>query len=446
MRIVSVTPLPVERDSRTFKMAASFARKGYDSVVVEDVASSPGERPFTLIAARPAPAVAVTSSAEEAPTAPVSVPPAGDTDVEADAYVPTTDTLLGRLAVTFRFLPPSVRGPLGRAAEGVWRLIAQPMTLLAGLKGLADFSRLAYRRLPEADAYYLHSYLQFPAVYAKARQVGAPVIYDAHDLYSVLHRDGRVRTLTNRILWRTYALLERLCVRSAADCVTVSDGVAQLQRARFGRAFHVVRNAHDRRLDDPSAPSMREALGLDDAFLLVVVGNAKPGGMAVESAVRALTLLPADVHLVLLGGNYEPYGELARELGIGSRVHTPGSVQPTDVAAAISTADLAPILYWGATPNLENCLPNGLFHVLAGGIPVLYPELNEITRLVSPLGCGMPIEPRAPESIAHAVTEFRRDAELRVHLTSAARAAASEVLWEREEPELFEVVSGVVSR
>jgi hypothetical protein len=58
-RIVSLTPSRVERDSRTFKEAASMARLGYDSHVVEALPSTSieGALPFTLEAAvEPAPA------------------------------------------------------------------------------------------------------------------------------------------------------------------------------------------------------------------------------------------------------------------------------------------------------------------------------------------------------------------------------------------------------
>ena len=46
-----------------------------------------------------------------------------------------------------------------------------------------------WRILPPADLYYLHSPLLYPAVRWQARRV--PFVYDAHDLYWELRRDGR---------------------------------------------------------------------------------------------------------------------------------------------------------------------------------------------------------------------------------------------------------------
>ena len=50
-RIVSVTPTAVERDSRTFKHAASLAQLGYESVALEGLPSQmrSAELPFALV-------------------------------------------------------------------------------------------------------------------------------------------------------------------------------------------------------------------------------------------------------------------------------------------------------------------------------------------------------------------------------------------------------------
>ena len=59
--------------------------------------------------------------------------------------------------------------------------------------------------------------------------------------------------------------------------------------------------AHDTRLDTAGAPGIRTRLGLGaDAFLLAVAGNFKRG-MAVEPMLRALAGLPDRVHLAFVG-------------------------------------------------------------------------------------------------------------------------------------------------
>src|SRR5438045_1381352 len=67
--IVTLTPLEVQSDSRTYKQAASCARLGYRSIVVEGYRSSldPRALPFELISAAPARAPASPDVKRSAP-------------------------------------------------------------------------------------------------------------------------------------------------------------------------------------------------------------------------------------------------------------------------------------------------------------------------------------------------------------------------------------------
>ena len=435
-RIVSVTPLAVARDSRTFKQASSFLRFGYDSVVIEGNSSDGiiGPRPeFELRCAFPT-----------APAAMEDPGPSGGTSSSGASRIELPFRVarwVGSLGKHIWFLPSPLRSWLG----GI--LLEDPFRLLADLLYHRDLCRRTCRIMPQADVYYLHSFLQYPAVRKRCREFGKPFIYDAHDLYWVLASDGREQKLSDRIMWSYFRWLERRCVKAASACVTVSPGVAELERQRFGRGFTVVRNAHEGRLDgNPAAPSMRDRLGLDGAFLLVVVGNAKPGGMAITTAIEALALLDPDVHILFLGSGYEPHIHSAIQLGLGSRVHAPGPVPPTQVAGAIRDADLAPIIYWAVTSNFYYCLPNGFFHVVAGSIPVLYPELPEISELVRRYDFGISFDPTSALSFAGAVNEFRHSDGLSRRLRANACAAAEDLKWQNEEGVLQGVVDPLLPR
>ncbi len=130
-RVVSITPVPVERDSRTFKHAASLARLGYESVVLEGAPSGlGGELPFEL--------ASVTRRPAAAPG------PAGSPSAAAD------------------------RPRRSAAMRAVRRALDLPITLGAQLR----WNLRTHRALPPADLYYLHSYNQFLAVALKARRRG----------------------------------------------------------------------------------------------------------------------------------------------------------------------------------------------------------------------------------------------------------------------------------
>jgi glycosyltransferase involved in cell wall biosynthesis len=399
--IVSVTPIAVERDSRTFKQAASMARMGHRSIVVEAEPSAAltGELPFELV-----------SVGAASPPAPVAV--------AAAASEP--------------------RGP-----DWLRRALAAPL-------GLADYVRSYARRcrtvasvLPPADLYYLHSPLLFPAVRWRAR--GAPFVYDAHDLYWELRRDGRELPAATRGIWAIWDRVERACAARASECVTVGSGVAQLSEARFGRSFAVVRNAHDGRLDEHGVENLRERLGLQGGeFLLAVSGNFKRG-LAVEPVLNAVAQLPAYVHVAFVGANYGPFAAAAEGLGVAGRAHFVPPVAPTRIVPLLAGADAAVVPYVPSSTTVRHALPNGFFHAVTAGLPVLYSgSLVDLRELASAHGLGWEIDPSSIASVTAAVCALLDDPGALDQARGRVREAQDELSWAHEERELERVVAAAL--
>ena len=436
--VVSVTPLRVEADSRTYKQATSVGRFGHRSIVVEGQPSlglpavpfelrtvadtPPGRR-------RPGTAAAVSAGTDGSGTAgaeQVTPSPKGD----------------GR---------GRVRAVLSRNARWVLRRapwLPRALALPLWAWWYVGVQRATFRELPPADLYILHSPFGFPAVSYAARRHGAPFVYDAHDLYYVLWRDGRRFSAQHRAILRFYDLVERACVRAALARLTVSRGVAEVAQQRFGRDFIVVRNAHDLRLDADPPQRLREQLSLArDDLLLVVVGNVKPRGMALGEALEALTLLPGHVHLAFVGSGYDTWKLTAQRAGVDGRAHFMAPVPPTDVAKYVEGADLAPILYVPITVQFRNALPNGFFHAVAAGLPVLYsPDLTEVARIAERRGLGRSFDPTDPHSLARAVRELDADRATLGSLRERSLAARDQLSWEQEETVLAAVVTAALER
>lgn len=387
--VVSITPLPVFADSRTYRIAASIARFGYRSVVVEGMESSKGESPlpFELV------------SAGSPPTAP---------------YVGCGGASPG--------------GPLARIPR--WAM----MPLRYG-KAVARFSweyglRLA-RLLPKADLYYLHAPYQFPGV-ASAARPDAPIVYDAHDLYPVIDPTPFL------------SIVESYCVRRAAYVVTVSPGLAGLLGSTYGCRPVVIRNVHDLRLDRTPDKSLRKYLGLSPGvFLLVSVGQYKEG-MCVDGLFAALRELPPRVHAVFVGKNVGRLEHRVETSGLRGRVHLVPPVRPEEVVPFIKDADAALLPYISISLNYEHCLPNGLFQAVAAGLPLLYPELTDIRALAEEYGFGLPVDLRSGTSVRDAVSVLLEDTSRRTALRHASRVASSSLSWEKEEGILRDLVAGLL--
>ncbi|MBL4844266.1 MAG: glycosyltransferase [Planctomycetes bacterium] len=404
LRVVTLTPLPVERDSRTFKQAASVSRLGYHSQLFEGKRSSLRE-----------------------------------------------EELLFELRMLRSSRSPGVRSPLLprglydalHASRAPQRLVRQVAAIYRAYA--AQYLWPALESLPDADLYYMHSPYFFPAVYWKCRQNGARYVYDAHDFYGRMqHRSSQIPTIRYFIL-PFFDLLERCSVKFAAEVVTVSQGVALLQEEAFQRPFTLLRNVQDARLEVEPAEDIRARLGLsEEDFLLVVVGNAK-AGQAVEQTLEALRQLPENVHVAFLGAGHESRAELIRRLGLEGRVHLCGPVKPFEVVPHIRTANAGLVIYFGLSENYVHCLPNGFFQCISAGLPVLYPRLPEMERLAERYGFGLAIDPQDPASTAAAIRELLTNEEAYAGLQKRALAAAHELSWEREEEILRRLLAEALS-
>ncbi len=404
--IVSVTSIALERDSRALKFAASIARLGYRSVAVEGERSRglPRDLPFEVI------------SVDRAPPA---APPGAVKPVEAPAR--NGPSLRARIREA---LPMSLVQLIDRLTE--------PLHSLQGyLRLYLQRNREVAPLLPPADAYYLHSFWQALAVYRRRRRAGAIFLYDAHDANWEPDPSFDPRPGT-RLVFRIYEAIERRCAR-ARLFTTVGEGVATLMAERFGRRPAVVRNCHDLRLDEPVERGIREATGVSDAdFLLVMSGNAKTG-TAIEQALEAMERLPERVHLAFVGRYYDSHRASVERRGLSGRVHLLPPVPPTQVVGFIAGADASPILYWPLSDNYLYALPNGFFHAVAAGLPVLYPPLPEVKALCEEHELGIELDPQEPGSIAAGVTRLLEDDELRAACAANVREARGILSWEREE-------------
>lgn len=409
--IVTLTPVAIENDSRTFKQAASVARFGHTSIVIEGTASALDRitLPFEL--------TAISGRAQRSPD-----------------------------AVARRASPGAPGGVVARAKDRVrnswWGI---PLRLMNYLRVHGyRYGLLTLRRTPRAELYYLHCFYQFPAVYLLCRLYGAQYVYDAHDFYSQIDETRSRRGLEKNLILPFERWLEGQCATHAATVVTVSVGLANLLQHTFGCHPLVVRNTQDSRLDRRPPQTLRELLGLSDGeFLLVTVGLAKRG-QAVPQVLEAMSHLPDSVHLAFVGNGYEQYRDVLEARQLLRRVHLVPSVKPFEVAPFIRTADAALILYYPRSVNYLYCLPNGFFQAISAELPLLYPDLPEIRRIAGEYQLGLRIDPQSVESIRAAVTQLiAAPGEMAVYRQNLRRAH-HELHWEGEEQILKKLIQSLL--
>ena len=402
---VSLTPLSLDRDSRAFRIAQSFAESGFRSIVIEGQVSA---RRFW--------------------GAEIEVRSVGAAGTERSSHA---------LRRTRSGLVSALREGRG-GALGEW-------ALYLGFRG-EEWWRHCHSprcRIPPAQLYYLHSFEMYRAVAPLAAQSGSRVIYDAHDFYRGIIPAGLQRSFDRRRLRPFLDRLEDRLFAEADAMVTVSDGVADLIKDLCGRRPAVIRNCHDERQDSAPEHDLRAVLGLTPAHrLCVVVGNHKPG-MAVDLAVAALARLPERFHLVFLGRGYEAVDRAGIDSALMPRLHFGHVVAPNEVVPAVRSADIGLVLYQPYSENYRCALPNGFFQVVAAGLPVVRAALPEIERVIGGRAIGRCIERFDPSELAQVICDCTDEVELlRPEVVRLARG----LRWQDEARRLLRLVEGVMAR
>jgi glycosyltransferase involved in cell wall biosynthesis len=391
-----VTPVPLMRDSRTLKQVCSLRRWGARVIAVA--------------------AGKVASGEFDDPTA----------------------------------TPPPDAPGRGTAVSRIWdwvRTTRQPAVLVAPffLAWLCLFLLQTIRlswKLPRANLFVLHGVTVYPAFAISGRR--APFIYDIHDFYCGVEPDSEIGTFERAFLRPFLHLIEARCIAAAAETVTVSDGLAGLIEKSYGRRPVVFRNGHDARLDHEPEKDIRARLQLNDGdFLIVVIGNHKPG-QRFDALFRALSMTAPDVHVALIGRGYEVLAEQIAAAGLSNRVHVMGALAPWAIVPSVRSADLAALPYYDRSDNYSFSLPNGFFQSVGANLPLLTPDLPEMDMLVDRHEMGIMVDWTSADDIAAKIAEVRGNPDLAARLRRNAIAASENLSWPHEEERWRDILSSIL--
>lgn len=401
---LSLTPLPLEADSRTLRVAASLARLGFQSRVIEGQESHDDPTrglPIELLARQQ------------------GAPP-------RTAAHPTSSARPGLLSSAISTVRQGHFGVIGN-----WALYAAYRS---------HFARRfkAHSMVGDEGLVYLHSYEYYEGMADRARRAGVPIVYDAHDYYQGITPVSERAEFDRKFLLPFLRQREEACVNGSAAVVTVSEGTADLIEKEYGRRPLVLRNGHDPRLDIQPELDLRTKLGLTSAeILVVVVGNYK-AGMAIESVIQALASLPAGVHVAFVGRGYPASLVPAECIG---RMHVGIAMPPRQIVPFITTADIGLVAYKPISDNYKHALPNGFFQVVAAGLPLLYPALPEIEATIGGLDVGWRMADVTGSAIVEGIARIRSGA---ASCRQNVRLLAARISWENDEKSLARLVESLL--
>ena len=285
-----------------------------------------------------------------------------------------------------------------------------------------------------ADVYHSHEAYPLPACFFAAKLRSKKLVYDAHELYQ---KDG----------WFSPSMLERLFIHRAEAVINVNEARAEILRQRYGLAQQtVLMNCPSKKLPQKSC-RLRQTLNIQpNDFIVIYHGGFYPKERALDELIRAASLLPQNVHVVIMGFDSKGVQAILRkmitELRLSDRVHLLDPIPPHELVEFATGADIGIIPQILVSDNQRFANPNKLFEYMASQLAIVATDTPTITPIVQRFGLGEVFANARAEEISSAIMKLLEVPGYLHACKMASRRAAEEVFfWEKEEKRLLELYS-----
>jgi glycosyltransferase involved in cell wall biosynthesis len=277
-------------------------------------------------------------------------------------------------------------------------------TLLEGFKSIRGVDVVIAVNLPTLAA----------AVVAKDLY-GVPIVYEALEYWPEVDPDSEQFEID---FWVS---IEASLVRNVDYCNTVSPGLAEILRARYGAQCGVLPNCCpvDDRVDD------KRPATIGDQVRFIYQGSFAPH-RGLEELINAFANDGVDGRLYLRGrdNSYKNHLEtLAKSAGVyGEKVFFLDAVSPEAlIHSAFEAGDVGVIPYKAIGENYRNCSPNKLGQYLAAGLPILANDTKFVSDIVQRSGAGVVVDFSDHKGLVLAIQKLCSNNEQLLRFASGAR-------------------------
>lgn len=430
--VVSFVPNALDKDSRAFKIAASIAKFGFKSIVVEAKASNSAS--LALFDKANIGLISSTILCEN----PSNIKKINNKNLDDIQKADTTVCLNNQNNIIKHF------------AKLIWNT-AKKLGLLPLLNIIAyieyrlktkkEYVSQFKNKIPDPDIIYLHSYEFYSLAQKLSRKHNAPIYYDIHDFYPEINpNDQHSRLVMQWIKPYQIKIQNKLC-RRADSIITVSNGLAKKCRDYFHCSEPIViKNAHDSMLNENNNFSLLQKLNLEPGIKkLVSMGNCKEGSN-ILALIQALEKLPKEFHLIFIGAGYDHYYPYSSKAGLNGRLHFLNALPLDEIVPVLKQCDLGILPYFAYTYNYQYCLPNGFFQIIAAELPILFSnDVEEIVKLNQQFNFGKSVNLNDSQKLLDSIQEMLIPnvyAQFKENLDFAKK----ELSWEKEEMILKELL------
>ncbi len=290
-----------------------------------------------------------------------------------------------------------------------------------------------------AAVYHLHDPELLPWGFL-LKVLGKRVVYDVHEDYPEQVRSKHYLPLFLRgVVSSLVGFAEKAICARLDGVVCATDAIAAKFYQRTGRLriqhghVVIVRNYPELSAVNVEAQAVRRKPGIGQRFRLVHLSGTLTPERGVTSMVRAMELLDDRFELVLAGRFVTPeYEANVRAMAGFRRVRYVKPVPHGQVWGLYEECD-AGLVCLLPLERYKVSLPVKMFEFMAAGLPVIASDFPFFRELVEGNGCGVCVDPEAPERIASAARRLAGDAGLVRQMGEMGRRAVLEKYsWEAE--------------
>jgi len=336
----------------------------------------------------------------------------------------------------------TVERPRSRVALGLMAARLLAVDVAPPLAARAFWSFTAHRQMLEralavgADVYHANDWDTLPVAVRAARQTGARVVYDSHELAVEESDRPAWRLLFPRYIRR----LEGESIGRASAVITVAEGIADALQHQYHLPVRptVVRNT------PPYVATSYRPPGNEISVLYQGLLNPDKG---VDRLIRSVRLWRPEFRLVIRGFGAPRYEAHLRQLASGpegsDRIVFEPAVPMTELVSAASTADVGIHPLPAVNRQTRFALPNKLFEYAMAGLALCVSGAPEMRGVVERYDLGTTFADAEPETIAGTVNSLLPDSIAR-YKQNALRAA-HELSWDVEQNRLLEVYAALAT-
>lgn len=221
-----------------------------------------------------------------------------------------------------------------------------------------------------ADLYIAHCLAALPAAAKAAQRHGTRFGFDAEDF----HIGELFETPANATEIAVRDHIERTLLPHCHHLTAASPGIAEAYAKRYGVEMEPILNVFPLS-EAPPSPNRQEGDRIGSEPSLYWFSQTIGPGRGIEAIIQAMGRMHTPVRLHLRGFLAASYAQtlqqLAKEEGVGDRIHVLPSAPPDQMAQLAAYHDIGLSLELTQPLNRAICLTNKIFIYLLAGLPTL---------------------------------------------------------------------------